>query len=84
MSLTPLFLLTDELQNFEANLKLFCGDLGITLVELDGNKSLLKGIGPDRHPIVLPPIVVGPDVGVMMINPADHLEDLGLSKEQLL
>ena len=59
-SLTPLFLLTDKLQSFKAKLKLFCGELGITLTELDGDESLLKGIGPDPHPIVLLPIVAGP------------------------
>ena len=46
-SLTPLFALTDELQSFEAKLKLFCGELGITLAELDGDTGLLKGIGLD-------------------------------------
>ena len=83
MSLTPLFLLTDKLQSFEAKLKLFCGELGITLTELDGDKSILKGICPDPHPIVLLQIVAGPDVGVLLMNGADHLGDLGLSKEQL-
>ena len=82
-SLTPLFLLTDKLQSFETKLKLLCGELGITLVELDGDESLLKGIGPDPHPIVLPPIVAGPDVGVSLMNAADHLGDLGLSEEQM-
>ena len=33
-SMTPLFALTDELQSFKAKLKLFCGELGITLAEL--------------------------------------------------
>ena len=82
-SLTPLFLLTDKLQSFKAKLKLFCQELGITLTELDGGESLLKGIRPDPHPIVLPPIVAGPDV-VMLINPAYHLGDLGLTNEQML
>ena len=82
-SLTPLFLLTDELQSFEAKLKLFCGELGITLAELDGDESLLKGISTDPHPIVLMPIVAGPDVGVSLMNAVDHMGDLGLSEEQL-
>ena len=30
MSMTPLFTLTDKLESFEAKLKLFCGELGIT------------------------------------------------------
>ena len=67
-SLTPLFRLTDELQSFETKLKLFCGELGITLVELDGDESLQKGIGPDPHPIVLPLIVACPDVSVSMMS----------------
>ena len=52
-SMTPLFCLTDELESFEAKLKLFCGELGITLVELDGDSCFLKGIRPDPHPIIL-------------------------------
>ena len=84
MSLTPLFLLTDKLQSFKAKLTLFCGELGITLMELDGDESLSKAFEPDPHPIVLWPIVTGPDVGVAMMNPEDPLEDLGLDEEQLL
>ena len=52
-SMTPLFCLTDKLESFEAKLKLFCGELGITLAELDGDSRFLKGIGPDPHPIIL-------------------------------
>ena len=43
-SMIPLFSLTDELEGFEAKLKLFCGELGITLAELDGDAGLQKGI----------------------------------------
>ena len=60
MSMTPLFQLTDELESFEAKLKLFCGELGIILAELDGDTHLQKGIGLDSHPIILNPIVAGP------------------------
>ena len=73
MSMTPLFTLTDELESFEAQLKLFCGDLGITLAELDGDAHLLKGISPDPHPIFLWLIVTGPVTSVSLVNPADHL-----------
>ena len=83
-SMIPLFCLTDELEGFEAKLKLFCGELGITLAELDGDAGLRKGIGPDPHPIGLPPIVAGPDVSVPLVNPADMLEGLGLSPDQLV
>ena len=38
-SMTPLFALTDKLESFEAKLRLFCGELGITLAELDGDAS---------------------------------------------
>ena len=82
-SLTPLFTLTDKLQSFKAKLKLFCGELGITLAELDRDAGLQKGIGPDPHPIMLAPIVAGPDVSVPLINPADHLGGFGLTEEQL-
>ncbi len=83
-SMIPLFGLTDELEGFEAKLKLFCGELGITLAELEGDAGLRKGIGPDPHPIGLPPIVAGPDVSVPLVNPADMLEGLGLSPDQLV
>ena len=33
---------------------------------------------------MLSPIVAGPDVSVAMMNPADYLDDLGLTEEQLL
>ena len=83
-SMIPLFKLTDELEGFEAKLKLFCGELGITLAELDGDSGLQKGIGPEPHPIVLKPIVAGPDISVPLVNPADMLGDLGLSPDQLV
>ena len=83
-SMTPLFQFTDELESFKAKLKLFCGELGITLAELDGDAHLLKGIGPDPHPIVLPPIVTSPDISVPLINPADHFEGLGLTLDLLV
>ena len=83
-SMMPLFALTDELESFEAKLKLFCGELGITLVELDGDESCQKGIGPDTHPIILKPIVAGPDISVSLVNPADMFGDLGLSPDQLV
>ena len=83
-SMIPLFTLTDELEGFEAKLKLFCGELGITLAELEGDASLRKGIGPDPHPIGLSPIVAGPDVSVPLVNPADMLEGLGLTPDQLV
>ena len=68
-SMIPLFALTDKLESFEAKLKLFCGELGITLAELDGDASCQKGIGPDPHPIILKPIVAGPDISVPLVNP---------------
>ena len=80
-SMTPLFALTDELESFEAKLKLFCGELGITLAELDSDASYQKGIGLDPHPIILKPIVAGPDISVSLINPMDMLDDLGLSPD---
>ena len=83
-SMTPLFRLTDKLESFKAKLKLFCGELGITLAELDGDAHLLKGISPDSHPIVLPPIVTGPDISVPLINLADHFEGLGLTPDLLV
>ena len=83
-SMIPLFKLTDELEGFEAKLKLFCGELGITLAELDGDARFQKGIGPDPHPIILKPIVAGPDISVPLVNPADMLGDLGLTQEQLV
>ena len=76
-SMMPLFALTDELESFEAKLKLFCG-------ELDGDASCQKGIRLDPHPIILKPIVAGPDISVSLVNPADMLEDLGLSPDQLV
>ena len=82
--MTPLFRLTDKLESFEAKLKLFCGELGITLAELDGDAHLQKGIGPDPHPIILSPIVAGPNISVSLVNPANHLEGLGLSPELLI
>ena len=75
--MTPMFSLTDKLESFEAKLKLFCGELGITLAELDGDSRFLKGIGPDPHPIILKPIVAGPDISVSLVNPADHLGEPG-------
>ena len=83
-SMTPLFALTDELEGFEAKLKLFCGELGITLAELDGDSGFQKGIGPDPHPIILKPIVAGPDISVPLVNPADMLGDLGLTPDMLV
>ena len=83
-SMIPLFNLTDKLEGFEAKLKLCCGELGITLAELDGDAGLLKGIGPDPHPIILKPIVAGPDISVPLVNPADMLENLGLTQEQMV
>ena len=83
-SMIPLFNLTDELEGFEAKLKLFFGELGITLAELDGDAGLLKGIGPDPHPIILKPIVAGPDISVPLVNPADMLGDLGLTLDMLV
>ena len=50
----------------------------------DGDTSCQKGIGPDPHPIILKPIVAGPDISVSLVNPADILEDLGLSLDQLV
>ena len=82
-SMTPLFALTDKLEGFEAKLKLFCGELGITLAELDSDESYQKGIGPDPHPIILKPIVAGPDISVSLVNPADVLGDLGLTPDLL-
>ena len=78
LSMTPLFALIDELESFEAKLKLFCGELGITLAELDGDASCQKGIRPNPHPIILKQIVASPDISVSLINPADMLDDLGL------
>ena len=83
-SMTPLFALTDELEGFKAKLKLFCGELGITLMELDGDSGFQKGIGPDPHPIILKQIVAGPDISVPLVNPADMLGDLGLTPDMLV
>ena len=83
-SMTPLFALTDKLEGFKAKFKLFCGEeLDITLAELDRDTSLQKGIGPDPHPIILKPIVAGPDISVSLVNPADVLGDLGLTLDLL-
>ena len=82
--MTPLFALTDKLESFETKLKLFCGELGITLAELDDDESCQKGIGLDPHPIILKLIVAGPDINVSLVNPADMLGDLGLSPDQLV
>ena len=82
-SMTPLFTLTDKLEGFKAKLKLFCGELGITLAELDGDSGFQKGIGPDPHPIILKPIVAGPDISVPFLNPADMLGDLRLTPDIL-
>ena len=72
------------MEGFKAKLKLFCGELGITLAELDGDASCLKGIGPDPHPIGLKPIVADPNISVSLVNPADMLGDLGLTPDQLV
>ena len=42
--MTPLFALTNELRSFEAKLKLFCGESGITFAQLDRNSGFKKGI----------------------------------------
>ena len=82
-SMTHLFALTDKLEGFEAKLKLFCGELGITFAELDGDAGLQKGIGPDPHPIILKLIVAGPDISVSLVNPPDVLGDMGLTPDLL-
>ena len=43
MSMTPLFRLRDKLESFEAKLKLFCGELDITLTELDRDSTSSEG-----------------------------------------
>ena len=55
-----------------------------TLAELDGDTGYQKGMGQDPHPIILKPIVAGPDICVSLVNPADILGDLGLSLDQLV
>ena len=84
MSMTPLFALTNELRGFEAKLKLFCGELGITLAQLDRDSGFKKGIGPDPLPIIVRPIVAGPDIIVPLVNPVDMLDDLGLTPDMLV
>ena len=84
VSMTPLFALTNELGGFEAKLKLFCGELGITLAQLDRDSGFKKGIGPDPLPIIVRPIVAGPDISVPLVNPADMLDDLGLTPDMLV
>ena len=84
VSMTPLFALTNKLRSFEAKLQLFCGELGITFAQLDRNSGFKKGIGgPDPLPIIVRPIVAGPDISVPLVNPADMLGDLGLTPEML-
>ena len=80
-SMTPLFSLTNELGGFEAKLKLFCGELGITLTQLDRNSGFRKGIGPHPHPVVVRPIGAGLDISVPLVNPADMLGGLGLTPD---
>ena len=84
VSMTPLFALTNELGGFEAKLELFCRELGITLAQLDRDLGFRKGIGPDPHPIIVRPIVAGPDISVPLVNPADMLGDLGLTPDMLV
>ena len=76
-SMTPLFSLTNELAGFEAKLKLFCGELGITLAQLDRNFGFRKGIGPHPQPVTRQ-IGAGLDISVPLVNPADMLGGLGL------
>ena len=84
VSMTPLFALTNELRSFEAKLKLFCGELGITLTQLDRNSGFKKGIGPGPLPIIIRPIVAGSDINVPLVNPADMLDDLRLTPDMLV
>ena len=77
-SMTPLFSLTNELAGFEAKLKLFCGELGITLAQLDRNSGFRKGIGSHPQPVVIRQIGAGLDISVPLVNPADMLGGLGL------
>ena len=82
VSMTPLFALTNELRSFEAKLKLFCGELGITFAQLDRNSGFKKGIGGRNPlPIIIRPIVAGPNISVPLVNPADMLGGLGLTPE---
>ena len=81
MSMTPLFSLTNELGSFEAKLKLFCGELGITFAQLDRNSGFRKGIGRHPLPVVVRPMGAGPDISVPLVNPADMLGGLGLTPD---
>ena len=79
-SMTPLFSLTNELAGFEAKLKLYCEEIGITLALLDRNISFKKGVSSHSHPIS---VGGGYDISVLSLNPADFLAGLGLHPDIL-
>ena len=76
-SMTPLFSLTSELASFEAKLKLFCGELGISLARLDRNLGFRKGTDSLPQPVTRL-IGAGLGISVPLVNPGDMLGGLGL------
>ena len=76
-SMTPLFSLTSELEGFEAKLRLFCGELGISLARLDRNIGFRTGT--DSYPRPVTRLMgAGLGVSVPLVNPGDMLGGLGL------
>ena len=71
-SMTPLFSLTSELDGFEANLRLFCGELGISLARLDRNIGFRTGT--DSYPRPVTRLMgAGLGVSVPLVNPWGHV-----------
>ena len=76
-SMTPLFSLTSELESFEAKLRIFCGELGISLARLDRNLGFRKDTDSFPQPVTRL-IGAGLSVSVPLVNPGDMLGGLGL------
>ena len=76
-AMTPLFSLTSELDGFVAKLKLFCGELGIPLAQLDRNMGFRKGADLCPRPVTRW-MGASHGVSVPLVNPGNMLGGLGL------